>query len=47
MKFMVETMEYTDVNDYVDAPEINAENVDEFIQIYIANGEISEEDLAA
>ncbi len=39
-------MEYTDVNDYVDAPEINAENVDEFIQIYVENGEISEADLA-
>ncbi len=38
-------MEYTEVNDYVDAPEINAENVDDFLQIYIDNGEISEEDL--
>ena len=31
----------TDVNDYVDAPEINADNVDEYIQIYVDNGEIS------
>jgi inositol transport system substrate-binding protein len=38
-------MEYTDVNDYVDAPEINADNVDEFIQIYIDNGEITEDAL--
>ena len=34
-------MQVTEVNDYVDAPEINAENVDEYIQIYIDNGEIS------
>ena len=34
-------MEVTEVNDYVDAPEINAENVDEYIQIYIDNGEIA------
>ncbi len=34
-------MAITDVNDYVDAPEINAENVDEYIQIYVDNGEIS------
>lgn len=33
----------TDVNDYVDAPEINAENVDQFIQIYIDNGELTKE----
>ena len=38
-------MDYTEVNDYVDAPEINAENVDEFLKIYIENGEISEADL--
>lgn len=35
-------MEVTEVNDYVDAPEINADNVDEYIQIYIDNGEISD-----
>lgn len=39
-------MEYTEVADYVEAPEINAENVDEFIQIYIDNGELSEDALA-
>jgi inositol transport system substrate-binding protein len=39
-------MEYTDVNDYVDAPEINADNVDEYIQIYIENGELTEDALA-
>ncbi len=31
----------TEVNDYVDAPEINAENVEEYIQMYVENGEIS------
>ena len=40
-------MEYTEVNDYVDAPEINIDNVDEFIQIYIDNGELTEDALAA
>ncbi len=34
-------MAVTDVNDYVDAPEINADNVDTYIQIYVDNGEIS------
>ena len=34
-------MEVTEVNDYVDAPEINADNVEDYIQIYIDNGEIS------
>lgn len=34
-------MAVTDVNDYVDAPEINADNVDEYIQMYIENGELS------
>lgn len=38
-------MTITDVNDYVDAPEINAENVDEYIQIYVDNGEISADQL--
>lgn len=36
-------MDVTEVNDYVDAPEINADNVDEYIQIYVENGEISAE----
>lgn len=34
-------MDVTEVSDFVDAPEINADNVDEYIQIYIDNGEIS------
>ncbi|MCC8066535.1 MAG: sugar ABC transporter substrate-binding protein [Clostridiales bacterium] len=34
-------MDVTEVNDYVDAPEINADNVEEYIEIYVANGEIS------
>jgi len=38
-------MAVTDVADYVDAPEINAENVDEYIQLYIENGELSESDV--
>ena len=36
-------MEITEVNDYVDAPEINADNVEEYIQIYVDNGEISDD----
>ena len=39
-------MTITDVNDYVDAPEINADNVDEYIQIYVDNGEISADQLS-
>lgn len=38
-------MAVTDVDDYVDAPEINADNVDEYIQIYVDNGEISADQL--
>lgn len=40
-------MKVTDVNDYVDAPEINADNVDDYIQIYIDNGELTEDDVKA
>lgn len=36
-------MEVTEVNDYVDAPEINKDNVEEYIQMYIDNGEISDD----
>lgn len=39
-------MDITEVNDYVDAPEINQDNVDDYIQIYIDNGEIAEDALA-
>lgn len=35
-------MKVTEVNDYVEAPEINSENVEEYIKIYVENGEISE-----
>ena len=42
-KVVTGEMEVTEVNDYVDAPEINADNVEEYIQIYIDNGEISED----
>lgn len=34
-------MDVTEVNDFVPAPEINSDNVDEFIQIYVDNGEIT------
>ena len=34
-------MNVTDVNDFVDAPEINSDNVDQYIQMYTDNGEIS------
>ena len=33
-------MKVTEVNDFVDAPEINKDNVADFIQIYVDNGEI-------
>ena len=33
-------MEVTEVNDFVDAPEINKDNVADFIKIYVDNGEI-------
>ena len=36
-------MEVTDVEYYVDAPVINSETVDEYVQLYIDNGEISED----
>lgn len=42
-KVLAGEMEITDVDDYVDAPEINADNVDEYIQIYVDNGEISDD----
>ena len=38
-------LKVTEVNDYVDAPQINAENVDEYLKIYVENGEISEADI--
>lgn len=38
-------LKVTEVNDYVDAPQINAENVDEYLKIYVENGEISETDI--
>lgn len=34
-------MDVTEVNDFVPAPEINADNVEEYIEIYVANGEIT------
>ncbi|GAA0804159.1 sugar ABC transporter substrate-binding protein [Clostridium sp. AF19-22AC] len=36
-------MKVTEVNDYVDAPEINKDNVQEYIQMYIDNGEITDD----
>lgn len=41
-KVVNEGMDVTEINDYVDAPEINSENVNEYIQMYIDNGEITE-----
>ena len=41
-KVLAGEMEITDVNDFVDAPEISADNVDEYIQMYVDNGEISD-----
>ena len=38
-------LKVSEVNDYVDAPQINAENVDEYLKIYVENGEISESDI--
>ena len=35
-------MDVTEVNDFVDAPEINIDNVEEYIKMYIENGEIDE-----
>lgn len=35
-------MEVTEVNDFVPAPEINADNVEDYIKIYVENGEITE-----
>lgn len=40
-KILKGDIDVTKVNDYVMAPEINAENVEKYIQIYIDNGEIS------
>lgn len=36
-------MKVTEVNDYVDAPEINKDNVQDYIQIYIDNGELTDD----
>jgi len=36
-------MEVKEVDDYVNAPEINKDNIDEYIQIYIDNGEITDD----
>ncbi len=42
-KVLAGEMDVTEVNDYVDAPEIDKDNVEEYIQMYIDNGEISED----
>ena len=42
-KVLAGEMDVTDVNDFVDAPEIDADNVDEYIQMYIDKGEISDD----
>jgi len=38
-------LKVTEVNDHVEAPQINAENVNEYLKIYVENGEISESDI--
>lgn len=38
-------MDVTEVSDFVDAPEINKDNVQKYIQIYIDNGEIADDGL--
>lgn len=37
------SMKVTEVNDYVKAPEINKDNVQQYIQMYVDNGEISDD----
>ena len=46
-KVLTGEMKVTDVNDYVDAPEINKDNVDQYLQMYIDNGEITQADIDA
>ena len=38
-------MDVTEVNDYVDAPEINKDNVQDYLKIYLDNGELKESDI--
>lgn len=38
-------LKVTEVKDFVDAPQINAENVDEYLKIYVENGELTEADI--
>ena len=45
-KIVTGEIKATEVNDYVDAPEINIDNVEKYIQMYVDNGEITDENLA-
>ena len=38
-------LKVTEVKDFVDAPQINVENVDEYLKIYVENGELTEADI--
>lgn len=42
-KIVTGEVKATDVNDYVDAPEINKDNVDDYIKIYVETGEIKDD----
>jgi inositol transport system substrate-binding protein len=42
-KVVNKEMDVTEVSDFVDAPEINKDNVSDYIQIYIDNGEITDD----
>ena len=44
-KVLAGEMEITEVFDNVAAPEINADNVAEYLQMYVDNGELSEDDI--
>ncbi len=39
-------MKVTDVNDFVEAPEINKDNVTDFLKIYVENGELTSDALS-
>ncbi|MCF0144621.1 MAG: sugar ABC transporter substrate-binding protein [Firmicutes bacterium] len=44
-KVLTGEMDVTEVADFVPAPEINIDNVDEYLQIYVDNGQLTEDDI--
>ena len=44
-KVLTGEMAVTDVKDFVPAPEINIDNVGDYLQIYVENGQLSEDDI--